>query len=74
MAIAAACFRAKLSGRAAPARPVNAGPGCSPVYRRTAGDRGRGQARPFSVADLAVVLATPAPEGDLVGRDAAAAW
>ena len=27
-------------------------------YRRTAGDRGRGQARPFSAADLAAVLAT----------------
>ena len=31
MAVAAACFRAKLSGQAAPARPVNAGPGCLPV-------------------------------------------
>ena len=27
-------------------------------YRRTAGDRGRGQARPFGVSDLAAVLAT----------------
>ena len=27
-------------------------------YRRTAGDRGRGQARPFRVSDLAAVLAT----------------
>ena len=27
-------------------------------YRRTAGDRGRGQARPFGAADLAAVLAT----------------
>ena len=41
MAVAAACFRAKLSGQPHPA-----------------GDRGRGQARPFSAADLAAVLAT----------------
>ena len=27
-------------------------------YQRTAGDRGRGQARPFGVSDLAAVLAT----------------
>ena len=27
-------------------------------YRRTAGDRGRGQARPFGLSDLAAVLAT----------------
>ena len=27
-------------------------------YRRTAGDRGRGQARPFSAAAMAAVLAT----------------
>ena len=27
-------------------------------YRRTAADRGRGQARPFGAADLAAVLAT----------------
>ena len=56
MAVAAACFRAKLAGQAAPAGErtarVLAG------YRRTAGDRGRGQARPFGVSDLAAVLAT----------------
>ena len=44
MAIAAACFRAKLAGQPTPASErtarVLAG------YRRTAGDRGRGQARP----------------------------
>ena len=43
MAVAAACFRAKLAGQPAPAGErtarVLAG------YRRTAGDRGRGQAR-----------------------------
>ena len=56
MAVAAACFRAKLAEQPTPASErtarVLAG------YRRTAGDRGRGQARPFSAADLAAVLAT----------------
>ena len=56
MAVAAACFRAKLAEQPTPAGErtarVLAG------YRRTAGDRGRGQARPFSAADLAAVLAT----------------
>ena len=56
MAVAAACFRAKLAGEPAPAGErtarVLAG------YRRTAGDRGRGQARPFGISDLAGVLAT----------------
>ena len=56
MAVAAACFRAKLAGHSNPAGErtarVLAG------YRRTAVDRGRGQARPFSAADLAAVLAT----------------
>ena len=56
MAVAAACFRAKLAGQPTPAGErtarVLAG------YRRTASDRGRGQARPFGVSDLAAVLAT----------------
>ena len=56
MAVAAACFRAKLAGAALPAGErtarVLAG------YRRTASDRGRGQARPFRASDLAAVLAT----------------
>ena len=56
MAVAAACFRAKLAGQPNPSRErtarVLAG------YRRTAGDRGRGQAGPFSASDLAAVLAT----------------
>ena len=56
MAVAAACFRAKLAEQPTPAGErtarVLAG------YRRTAGDRGRGQARPFGVSDLAAVLAT----------------
>ena len=56
MAVAAACFRAKLAGLPSPAGErtarVLAG------YRRTASDRGRGQARPFGVSDLAAVVAT----------------
>ena len=56
MAVAAARFRARLSGQADPAGErttrVLAG------YRRTAGDRARGQARPFTAEDLAAVLAT----------------
>ena len=56
MAVAAACFRAKLSGESTPAGErtarVLAG------YRRTASDRGRGQAQPFGASDLAAVLAT----------------
>ena len=55
-AVAAACFRAKLAGLPTPAGErtarVLAG------YRRTASDRGRGQARPFGLSDLAAVLAT----------------
>ena len=58
MAVAAACFRAKLAGQPTPGGErtarVLAG------YRRTAGERGRGQARPFGVSDLAAVLATRA--------------
>lgn len=56
MAVAAARFRARLRGQPDPAGErtarVLAG------YRRTATERGRGQARPFSAADLAAVLAT----------------
>ena len=56
MAVAAACFRAKLAGQPTPGGErtarVLAG------YRRTASDRGRGQARPFGLSDLAAVLAT----------------
>ena len=56
IAVAAACFRAKLAGQPAPAGErtarVLAG------YRRTAAVRGRGQARPFGASDLAAVLAT----------------
>ena len=56
VAVAAACFRAKLAGDPNPAGQrtarVLAG------YRRTAAERGRGQAGPFSASDLAAVLAT----------------
>ena len=49
-------FRARLAGEPSPAGErtarVLAG------YRRTAVERGRGQARPFGAADLAAVLAT----------------
>ena len=55
-AVAAACFRARLARAPSPAGErtsrVLAG------YRRSAGDRGRGQTRPFGAADLAAVLAT----------------
>ena len=56
MAVAAACFRAKLAGQPAPAGERSAR--VLAGYRRTAGDRGRGQTRPFGVSDLAAVLAT----------------
>ena len=56
MAVDEASFRAKLAGQPAPVGEwtarVLAG------YRRTPGDRGRGQARPLGVPDLAAVLAT----------------
>lgn len=56
MAVAAACSRAKLAGEPAPAGErtarVLAG------HPRIAGDRGRGQARPFEVSDLTALLAT----------------
>ena len=57
MAVAAACFRAKLAGQPSPSGELTAR--VLAGYRRTAGgDRGRGQARPFGVSDLAAVLAT----------------
>ena len=69
-AVAAACFRARLAGRPSPdgerTARVLAG------YRRTAGGRGRGPARPFGAADLAAVLATchrPRPRGRGVESD-----
>ena len=55
-AVKAANFRAKLAGQ-----PPSAGERTARVlagYRRTAADRGRGQAAPFTADDLAAVLAT----------------
>ena len=56
LAVAAARFRAKLAGQADPvgertARVLGG-------YRRTAADRGRGQAKPLSADGLAAILAT----------------
>ena len=56
MAVAATCFRAELAGQPTPACERTAG--VLAGYRRTASDRGRGQARPFGFSDLAAVLAT----------------
>ena len=74
LAVAAVGFRARLAGQPPPAGPrtarVLAG------YRRTAAERGRGQAPPFGAADLAAVLATchrPRPRGRGHEGDAVAA-
>ena len=74
LAVAAAGFRARLVGQPPPAGPrtarVLAG------YRRSAAERGRGPAPPFSAADLAAVLATchrPRPRGRGRECDAVAA-
>ena len=56
MAVAAACFRAKLRGQPSPAGERTAR--VLDGYRRTVSDRGRGQAPPFGLSDLAAVLAT----------------
>ena len=56
MAVAAACFRAKLAGQ-----PATAGERTGRVLAGVPADRrrsGRGQARPFGVSDLAAVLVT----------------
>ena len=52
-AVAAARFRAKLAGDPSPAGEATAR--VLGGYRRTTADRGRGQARPFSAADLAAI-------------------
>ena len=70
-AVKAANFRAKLAGQPPPAGErtarVMAG------YRRTAADRGRGQAAPFTADDLAAVLATcPRPRRSGRGTESAA--
>ena len=55
-AVAAARFRAKLAWD--PSLASEATARVLAGYRRTTADRGRGQARPFSAANLAAVLAT----------------
>ena len=55
MAVAAR-FRAKLAAQPSPAGELTAR--ILAGYRRSAGDRGPGQAQPFNTADLAAMLAT----------------
>ena len=55
-AVAAARFRARLTSEASPAGERTAR--VLARFQRTAGNRGRGQTRPFGAADLAAVLAT----------------
>ena len=56
LAVAAARFRAKLAGQPAPAGEATAR--VLGGYRRTAADRGRGQAAPLRADGLAAILAT----------------
>ena len=56
LAVAAVRFRAKLAGQPDPAGEATAR--VSGGYRRTAADRGRGQAAPLSADGLAAILAT----------------
>ena len=56
LAVAAVRFRAKLAGQADPAGEATAR--VLAGYRRTAADRGRGQAAPLSADGLAAILAT----------------
>ena len=56
LAVAAVRFRAKLAGQPAPAGEATAR--VLGGYRRTAADRGRGQAAPLSADGLAAILAT----------------
>ena len=58
LAVAAVRFRAKLAGQPAPAGEATARVWGG--YRRTAADRGRGQAAPLSADGLAAILATAA--------------
>ena len=56
LAVAAVRFRAKLAGQPDPAGECTAR--VLAGYRRTAADRGRGQAAPLSADGLAAILAT----------------
>ena len=58
LAVAAVRFRAKLAGQPDPAGEATAR--VLGGYRRTAADRGRGQAAPLSADGLAAILATAA--------------
>ena len=58
LAVAAVRFRAKLAGQPDPAGEATAR--VLGGYRRTAADRGRGQAKPLSADGLAAILATAA--------------
>ena len=58
LAVAAVRFRAKLAGQPAPAGEATAR--VLGGYRRTAADRGRGQAAPLRADGLAAILATAA--------------
>ena len=58
LAVAAVRFRAKLAGQPDPAGEATAR--VLGGYRRTAADRGRGQAAPLSAAGLSGILATAA--------------
>ena len=58
LAVAAVRFRAKLAGQTAPAGEATAR--VLGGYRRTAADRGRGQAAPLRADGLAAILATAA--------------
>ena len=67
LAVAAVRFRAKLAGQPDPAGEATAR--VLGGYRRTAADRGRGQAAPLSADGLAAILATAArPRTDGRGR------
>ena len=63
LAVAAVRFRAKLAGQPSPAGEATAR--VLGGYRRTAADRGRGQAAPLRADGLAAILATarPSPHG-----------
>ncbi len=66
LAVAAVRFRAKLTGQPAPAGEATAR--VLGGYRRTAADRGRGQAAPLRADGLAAILAT-AERPRTAGRD-----
>ena len=58
MVVAAASFRARLAGTTPPPAQTTTARVLA-GYRRTAADRGRGQARPFSAEGLAAAASSP---------------